>query len=75
MGKFDRAIESAELKAKARLSAFERKSNEVVEDPDVVEFKRGMVKAWMSEPEVFEDLMRLAPKEMNNLVQKYGKGR
>jgi len=75
MGKFDRAIESAELKAKARVSAFTRKSEGTQEDPDVVKFKQGVVKAWLSEPQVLADLMKLAPKEMNNLIQKYGKGR
>jgi hypothetical protein len=77
MAKFDKNLERAELKAQARINAFNRKQGVAQENPDVEDFKRKMVAAWMSEPEVLQDLMKAAPKEMNSLIQRYGvpKGR
>ena len=77
MAKFDKNLESAELKAKARISAFNRRQGAVVENPEVEDFKRKVVAEWMKEPQVLQDLMRAAPKEMNSLIQRYGvpKGR
>jgi hypothetical protein len=77
MAKFDKNLESAELKAQARINAFNRKQGVTQENPDVEDFKRKMVAEWMKEPEVLQDLMKAAPKEMNSLIQRYGvpKGR
>jgi len=64
-------IENAQMLSKSRLMAF-KKQIEESEDENVVDFKKRMVKIWMENPEVFKGLMKSAPKEFNNLIQKYG---
>lgn len=68
---FDKMIESAGLKAEARIKAFDRKEkNKTSTETD--ELKKKIVKVFMSNPEVLRDLMRQKPREMNDLIQRYG---
>jgi len=64
-------IDSATMMAQARLKAFDRKQNKK-EGDDAIEIRKKIVMALIKDPDVFRDVMKNVPIQMNNLVQKYG---
>lgn len=69
MKDFTKIMESASMKAQARVRAFQNKEKL---DPEVEEVKRKFVKAIMKNTDVLQDMMKLDPQSMNDLIQRYG---
>lgn len=72
MKDFSKAMESARLKAQARVKSFSRKTSQSGGDQDAEKFKREYVKIIMENPRILQDMMKAHPNEMKDLIQRYG---